>query len=994
MEVFVRNLPSSITENQVKRYFKPILIKLDIHIFHCHIIKGRGLATLTILDVNKGQKFLLLHGQSNPGKVGFEKVQRKLFYMKKPVNCMGNDRVPDRFLLQSMQKEEYEKLHASKNQKARQTESRGLKRDFAIFEIFCGRWDYIERRLVFFSHFQQRRTGRLDFGRRALTAHLNQSPHILAHQLEIPYKSIESMAVGNQGNATVTFSLAEAPKIFEEVSDTDELVALLNGMKKLQFQNKHSSVERKRIMAIDKSHEIVVSSCLCYRFVLQQASEIQRFQALKRIFEMPQSIPCDSTVFTELKFPAQMTHLNTALGGPRYNNIPFEVKFQLQMLVQNGYLPPPKVRQLIKVIAHYSPDVTKPVMISAIQRLGNQIPFAGPNVESSDLSLETLSETFRGNIKAIIRERAYSSDVTEIYNHIADIHKAMVTPAGIYLSGPEPEVKNRVLRKYAAFSNYFLQVSFLDEDGERIWYERGSSNEDIYHVRFKKVLEGIINIAGRGYEFLGFSHSSLRSQACWFMAPFVLNGVLTHARAVVGDLGDFSSIRSPAKCAARIGQAFSQTFSSISLPQHAFKKMPDIERNDRVFSDGVGTCSAMVLEKIWDAYAQSRTLKPTLLQIRFAGAKGMISLDNRLEGESLCLRPSMIKFEGSTATDIEICGGGFKPLPMYLNRQVIKILEDLGVSDESFLKLQDEAVESLRITTSSPINAAYFLKRNLIGKAAGLSTLIRRLYYLGCDYSNDHFLRNVVELAILIQLREIKHRSRIIVEKGMTLYGIMDETNFLQEGQIYCSAQRADDTAPLILTGSVVITRCPALHPGDVRVVNAVDAPPNSPLRALHNCVVFSSQGMRDLPSQLSGGDLDGDLYNIIYDDSLYPEKEVEPADYPIAKPIDIGREVTRSDMTDFFIQFMENDALGRISTLHQTLADQKDDGTLDPDCILLAEMASTAVDFSKTGIPVSQPRSDRRHLAHFNPAGGSFLDAKVFECQARLSSTRSSCTD
>ena len=149
----------------------------------------------------------------------------------------------------------------------------------------------------------------------------------------------------------------------------------------------------------------------------------------------------------------------------------------------------------------------------------------------------------------------------------------------------------------------------------------------------------------------------------------------------------------------------------------------------------------------------------------------MISLDNRLTGDALCLRDSMIKFECTTATDIEICGAGFKPLPMYLNRQVIKILEDLGVSDDSFLKLQNEAVENLRITASSPINASYFLKRNLVGKAAGLSTLIRRLFYLGYDYSDDAFLRNTVELAVLIQLREIKHRSRILVEKGLTLYG-------------------------------------------------------------------------------------------------------------------------------------------------------------------------------------------------------------------------------
>jgi hypothetical protein len=58
--------------------------------------------------------------------------------------------------------------------------------------------------------------------------------------------------------------------------------------------------------------------------------------------------------------------------------------------------------------------------------------------------------------------------------------------------------------------------------------------------------------------------------------------------------------------------------------------------------------------------------------------------------------------------------------------------------------------------------------------------------------------------------------------------------------------------------------------------------------------------------------------------------------------------------MIEFFIQFMESDQLGQIATKHQILADQMEDGTLNPDCIKLAEMHSTAVDFAKTGIPVS----------------------------------------
>lgn len=244
----------------------------------------------------------------------------------------------------------------------------------------------------------------------------------------------------------------------------------------------------------------------------------------------------------------------------------------------------------------------------------------------------------------------------------------------------------------------------------------------------------------------------------------------------------------------------------------------------------------------------------------------MLSLNSRLEGERLCLRKSMIKFEGSKDTNIEICGAAFKPLPLVLNRQIIKILEDLGVPSRIFEELQAEAVDRLRMITRSATNAASFLERNFIGQATRVPGLIRKLRSLGIAFQGDSFLRDVVELAVLMQLRELKYRTRIPVERGYTLYGIMDETNYLEEGKVYIAVESEQKSREVVL-GTVCITRAPALHPGDIRLVEAVDVPEKSPLRQLHNCVVFSQNGSRDLPSQLSGGDLDGDLYQIITHD-------------------------------------------------------------------------------------------------------------------------------
>ena len=158
-------------------------------------------------------------------------------------------------------------------------------------------------------------------------------------------------------------------------------------------------------------------------------------------------------------------------------------------------------------------------------------------------------------------------------------------------------------------------------------------------------------------------------------------------------------------------------------------------------------------------------------------------------------------------------------------------------------------------------------------------------------------------------LRSIKYRARIPVSQGFLLYGIMDETNTLKEGEVYITTQSPDDDGEpertVLLGERVVVTRAPALHPGDVQLVTAVDVPENSPLRANYNCIVFSQQGARDLPSQLSGGDLDGDLFHIIYDPRLIPDFTNPPADYPATPAKDLGRPVQVNDIVDFFVEYM-----------------------------------------------------------------------------------------
>jgi len=244
------------------------------------------------------------------------------------------------------------------------------------------------------------------------------------------------------------------------------------------------------------------------------------------------------------------------------------------------------------------------------------------------------------------------------------------------------------------------------------------------------------------------------------------------------------------------------------------------------------------------------------------------------------------------------------------------------------------------------------------GDLARVPSLFRRMNEMGLSFHADSFLTDIVEVAAMSSLRDIKYRARIPIKNGYLLYGIMDEWNVLKEGEVYIPLQDYDTNDKLkrtILVGErIAITRAPALHPGDIQVVKAVDVPEGSPLRALHNCVVFSQQGPRDLPSKLSGGDLDGDLFHIIHDTRLIPRGVYQPADYPSTPAKDLGRPVTADDIIDFFIEYMNMDRLGQISNKHKIRADKAPAGTLDRECLLLAKLASDAVDFGKSGIPAS----------------------------------------
>uniref|UniRef100_A0A7S4HZE7 RNA-directed RNA polymerase n=1 Tax=Odontella aurita TaxID=265563 RepID=A0A7S4HZE7_9STRA len=89
--------------------------------------------------------------------------------------------------------------------------------------------------------------------------------------------------------------------------------------------------------------------------------------------------------------------------------------------------------------------------------------------------------------------------------------------------------------------------------------------------------------------------------------------------------------------------------------------------------------------------------------------------------------------------------------------------------------------------------------------------------------------------------------------------------DFLDEGQCLVFTEMG----PFV--GTVIVSRSPSYCTGDVRVLEAVSPPPDrATVRdSLRCCVLFATRGGRPEADRMSGGDMDGDQYLVIWDPRL-----------------------------------------------------------------------------------------------------------------------------
>ncbi|KAJ7956264.1 RNA-dependent RNA polymerase [Quillaja saponaria] len=644
------------------------------------------------------------------------------------------------------------------------------------------------------------------------------------------------------------------------------------------------------------------------------------------------------------------------------SKLPYEILFQLNSLVHTQKISLASVDDdLIGLLSSLNDEIVA-MVLQKLHKL--------PSTCYEPLTyVKTQSHVLSRNCKSIpVSPHKRLTD-----NNIMSCHRALITPSKIYCLGPELETANYVIKNFASHASEFLRITFVEEDWSKLPANSISTSihegffpkpfrTKIYHRILSVLRDGIV-IGAKRFQFLAFSASQLRSNSVWMFA----SNDKVKAEDIREWMGCFSKIRSVSKCAARMGQLFSSSRQTLVVPGQDVEMIPDVEVTtdgiDYCFSDGIGKISLSFARQVAQKCGLNQT--PSAFQIRYGGYKGVIAVDRR-SFRKLSLRSSMLKFESKNRM-LSVTKWS-ESMPCFLNREIISLLSTVGVKDEVFEAMQQEQLCLLgKMLTIR--EAAVSVLESLSG--ADSKNILVKMLHQGYEPNVEPYLSMMLQAHYENQLSDLKSRCRIFVPKGRILIGCLDETGILNYGQVYVRVtmtkaeqqcvvdqsffRRVDDTT-CILVGKVVVTRNPCLHPGDIRVLEAIYEIELEE-KGLVDCLVFPQKGERPHPNECSGGDLDGDLFFISWDTDLIPSETDPPMDYTGRRPRIMDHDVTLEEIQQFFVHYMINDTLGAISTAHLVHADCEPDKARSKKCLELANLQSMAVDFAKTGAPAEMPR-------------------------------------
>ncbi|GAA6030286.1 hypothetical protein JCM8097_009029 [Rhodosporidiobolus ruineniae] len=978
--------------------FSAAPVNFSVNVFTNKSKKNGRLATnanVTVADADLAERFLRYYGASGLSIKG------------RTARCWRSNRPVDPVRVRELRTNPFV---SPSEERERQNELSRLQEPIPLARVEFGRISSGQRGEVTFNRaYSHRLVGgkvSLDSEKLELVVSSTESQPTI----RISLSSIKSSQAA-AGASSVLLSLSHGPTYFDRPG-RNRLLEQLEQFDPFGILDDAQLPPRQRCSSLGDEHaQVAAFSSLHLLLVFPSIRDAEIFcnRRSKRV-RLPQTKQVSAMQVRDWPLLEELRRLK-----PRLARLDLRIAFQLELLLHNGFLDPRQVLDLVPTTttlaqskgAEQTERILSRFATGLIRSRGERWDVGEDEEwheeEDDYLDPQSLPRPFDQRpgqlrnpsalhgVDLVQQLQAVAAATHKIptvdpddTNRIYFSRHVILLPSGMRLEGPLVDESNSILRQYPDHLDHFLRVSIRDEDASSRIQPDQSTTAAYLKSRFGPIFSsnGGLALCGRNFSFLGYSQSALKEHSTFFVAPFVHQGKPVTAKSIRASVGDLSRLTVAARYMARLAQAFTATTPALTLTGDQVDAVDDIESaSGSCFTDGVGKISPALADEVNAVLAANkpegkrrRGVKSTCFQVRLGGAKGMLAVDPLLKAKIVILRPSQVKYN-SLSTSLDIAGTFERPLACYLNRPLIKLLEDLKIPTSVFLDLQDKAVESFKLARDSLQDAATMLDRVGLGTVSKLSsTFLSLSRFLDVPASQiDPFLEVCVDVAVADALRSLKLKARIPVPGSYTLVGIADEDGYLKEGEIYACIKVKGKLA-VYISGDVCISRSPSVHPGDVQVARAVGKLPEGVaprLRGLHNCVVFATKGSRSLPSCLGGGDLDGDLYSLILLDDLVPDRKdlAVPASYDASGMKELGRPATIDDGVGFFLEYILADIMGQVANRHLQLADYYDEGTRHPNCIYLAKLHSDAVDYPKTGIApayTSLPKSPSQLKPNF----------------------------
>ena len=563
---------------------------------------------------------------------------------------------------------------------------------------------------------------------------------------------------------------------------------------------------------------------------------------------------------------------------------------------------------------------------------------------------EDLSFTFKSIYKQYIMKGEQNIINPSKNSFLMPVQRCTITPTYILFAPYALAQGNRILRDFISTPVLSMLCSYKMDD-----YKEGRWNNQILMEYIKYIMSVGFNLGEKNFRFFNFSQSQFRNKACW---------LLTEPDKILRRTGNYNKIKNVAKFGARVSQNLTTTIKTIEIPSKHIINIDDIKidgkiiLNDKsekkikyIFSDGVGKISYDLAEQI------TKLLKikdgvPSCFQGRFLGCKGVWTTIYDDKKGNIYIRPSQNKFfvkPKRTENYFELCDYS-RYIQAYLNRQIILLLNCLGIKNDIFIKKLEKYEYNLK-------NEKFVLS---LVHYSEWSTLFQSMYNFGINKNNDRLIKSLVESNMNLLYNDIKNKARIYIEDSAYVMGIMDEFNILEYGQAFLRIKRKNKD--LILNQKCSIAKCPCLHPGDIRILDFKKYIPGNKntekykiFEKYENVLIFPSKGKRPHPNECSGSDLDGDYYFVFYDKDLIPKESnlMEPMNYIFDFKSLEKKKISINDVIDYFAEYINLNNLGIIGDAHLALTDQDNLGAKGRIPMKLAELFSQAVDAPKTGLRI-----------------------------------------